>query len=319
MNDKNFDSISQFSVPQSWIDGALNATSETPKKPLPFIRLTRTLAAVASIIFVCGIGVAVYFLTSDSSIPPVKPTKETIVSEFVETSSSTDENSEKETQKKPNTPTDSSSSHPEESENTGKEETNPDRKPSKPSQKPTKPTQKPVDPTQKPTKPSPPSEEPSEQFPDTPGTDPTEPPEPSEVETNPPSVEPTEKPIKPEAPTEPEPQPPWEEPTDGDWDEPTLSPYYYTSVEVIVDISKLDKPYKVYCKFVDSSGKVLGSYNLYDSTHRAMVAVLSTTQVKLSYYPYQKYLITKAGYYTYYFYNSNGEVLGMGSRYFPVD
>ncbi len=305
MNDKNFNSISKFSVPQSWIDGALNAKSTFSKKPLPFIRFTRTFAAVASIILVCGIGIAVYFLSDNSSIPPIKPTKDILVSQIVETSDSSTENGEEETQKKNQKPTSSSPFHPEESENQSDNETNPQQKPVKPTK---------------------PSHKPSENLPDTPSTDtiPGCTDAPDIGSTANPTIPPdNSEPSEPVLPSEEE--PPWEDPTvlEPPWVvptvKPTLSPYYNDYVTANVSTSKVDELKRVYCKFVDSNGSVLGDSNLYSSSHRAQVSILSNTKLKVWYYPYQQNIITKAGYYTYYFYNNKGEVLYTGSGYFPVD
>ena len=296
MNDKNFNSISKFSVPQSWIDGALSVTETKPKKTLPFIRLTRTLSFVASIILVCGIGIAVYFLSSDTAVPPVKPTNNSIVSELVEPTSETSDNNEK---------TETSDLQ---TEDTQSKETQVSTKtetttPTRPTQKPdeSNPDSKPgIKPTNKPQSSETESTEKPTDNPETPGIDPSEPIIPTE-EIEPPWVEPTE-----------------EESSATPTEEPSVNPYYDTYVEAIVSKSKVGNTYSLYCKFVDSSGRVLGNSNLYDSSHRVRVSILSTTQVKVWYYPYQHNIITKAGNYTYYFYNSKGEVLYTGTGYFPV-
>ena len=68
MRDKNFDSIKNFNVPENWVENALNIPQTEKKSPVAFIKISRTLSAVASLVLVCALSVAVFFYTQKDDI-----------------------------------------------------------------------------------------------------------------------------------------------------------------------------------------------------------------------------------------------------------
>lgn len=323
MNEKNFDSISQFEVPKSWIDDALNIPQNKVKKPFPLIKFSRNLMAVACFILVCGISVALYFITDDSSIPPVKPP---VSSHSANTECMTEDsnkyesnirNSEnKDKDEKIHSATQSpfvQSSHPERSEDETVVSTqahqNPDKKPTdKPNKKPEqnnqdnpiqtdaleppeeKPTQGEGD---KPVDPYPPVEKPSAV---------TEAPAPTENPTYvPPWVSPTIKPTQPES-----------------TEDPTIN-FKYVLIQGVVDNSKLTGSKNVYCKLYDKNGNLLGDPNLFSSSHLTVKAGSGTNKTTVWYYVYRNININVSSTYTYVFYNENGDALKSGTTYLKAN
>ena len=320
MNEKNFDSISQFEVPKSWIDGALDVPASHTKKPFPLIKLTRTFAAVACFILVCGISVALYFITDDSSIPPVKSPDSTN-SQFVSDSYYTGESDTDSPQnnKKPNKNTDKnvsenptssallpdenknnsdSGSHPEPNEKPAKPQEPTTNKPQKPdttdsTQSPTNvyPSTRPQNPPLSPSEPEwePPTEEyisPSEVYPGDPMGPPVYP------TARPTWVSPTEDPTEPHAPSE-KPQP--------------TDPYNNVEVFSWIGANRVAAAKTVYCALYDSNDRLLGSSNLFASSHIASKGPTTDGRTYVYYYPYRNIDIPKDGAYTYVFYNEKGE------------
>ena len=333
MNEKNFNSISQFEVPKSWIDGALDVPSSHTKKPFPFINLTRTIAAVACFVLVCGLSVALYFMTDDSSIPPVKSPDFTN-SQYVDDSCYTGESDTDSTQnnKKPDknvsvNPT-SSGSHFEKNED--KNENNSGSHP-EPNEKPTKP-QKPT--TNKPDKPD------STQYPT--NVDPPIDPLPTNPEYEPPSEPeyepPTESftegtgewPSPTEGPTRPKPPyQPTEEPTESGkppWVTPTVKPTTptkpnYDDISIVENFGKnrVEAAINIYCAIYDSNGNLLGDSDLYASSHLTVKGITNGSRVYIHYYVYRMLEIPKSGTYTYVFYNSYGEEMAIGTCNLKAD
>lgn len=242
MNEKNFDSISKFEVPKSWIDDALNVPQNHVKKPLPLIKFSRTIMAVACFILVCGISVALYFVTDDSSIPPVRTpdSSQSINAETTKKDSGINESENKDSENKESiNQGDSASqspstqnSHPERSEDEIQDSTdalkkpdkNPDKKPSdKPNKNPIEDNQeKPVQ-TDAPENPIvTPTEDEDKKPEDQKPTAPVE--RPSEEDVPPYIPEgPTEVPVT-EAPLYPSEAPPWVYPTENATITPTQAP-----------------------------------------------------------------------------------------------
>ena len=339
MNEKNFNSISQFEVPKSWIDSALDVPASHTKKPFPFIKITRTLATVACFILVCGISVALYFLTDDSSIPPVK-SPDSIQSQFVDYSNNTGEssnnsvqdnenNSDSSNTKLPQSPTSSGTHHEideDKTENGTGSHPEPNEKPQKPT---TNETEKP-DSTQPPTDIDSPSEP---QFPtegSKPPYDPYPPYEPT-VEPTEGYPSPTEKPtIKPrptEDPTEDPTEPPTECPTmTPPWVSPTQKPtipsgpsYDNLDVYALIGANRVAAAKTIYCAVYDSNGYLLGDSNLYSSSHLAYKGETSDGKTRVYYYPYRHFDITVSGVYTYVFYNEKGEEMWRNTCYLAAN
>lgn len=321
MNKKNFNSISQFSVPQNWIDDALNIpVEENKKKPILFVKFSRTFAAVACLVLVCCVSLMLFFLTDDNATPIYKPTQGvTSESETTETVSS--ENSSETIADTSNGETDYIGFIEPTEENISPNGTQSGENSSvNPSVRPTtEPTDKPiVGPTVKPT--IEPSEDITEPVPTEPTSPPTEPDYPMPTVNPSYSPVPTEPIVEPTEPTEPwdpvptEPMPPVVVPTV----KPTEN---YNDIKVVggIHTDKITSSGKVYCRFYDSNGNLLGSKNLFDSSHLTEIRESGAAITTVCYYPYRNNLITKDGYYTYEFYNSDGIVLrSYDSTYFKA-
>ncbi|MBQ8860254.1 MAG: hypothetical protein IJ015_02825 [Ruminococcus sp.] len=303
MNKKNFNSISQFSVPQNWIDDALSIPSDRDKKkPIPFVKFSRTFAAVACLVLVCCVSLLLFFMTDDGAKPPVKETQNTSFSDVVTEETSdlvslqNSDNTEESTSS-----IDSSNIEPTE-ENYG-DNSSQGIKPS------VKPTTKPVvGPTVKPTGDSTiePSEKPvikpTEDTEDKPVIPTTRPPmkpndpQPSEDESSEDSSYedpeiPTSKPINPQ----PSVDVPSEDPSSED-------PQIPTDVNVSFSVDKLGGKFEIYCKILDSRGNLIGDTDLYSREHNASMNI--SNGMIYAKYPIYYNLITKSDYYTFVFYNS---------------
>lgn len=336
MSEKNFSSIKNFSVPKSWIDNALSVPATGKKKPVLFLNLTRTIATAATIILVCTISVMVFMLSDDNAKLQTATKPPTTSSDGVDDHNdptySTDSTDDKVDETKNN------NSHKHWFDNIIKPDGNgsilDDILPTRP--RPTRPSA--TTPTQgvEPTSPLPPDDnrpsvpqptiEPPEDPSEAPSVEPSQPPAPTEPTPWEPicPTEPTEpKPWEPlpTEPLEPDPSdPPYEDPTEPPpVEHPTISPYYDTYIEVLVDSKKVPLTNtNVYCKFVDSNGNEIRPENQYGNYRKARMVRWTSTKITYRYYPYQKKIIKHAGNYTYYFYNASGEILASGSGYFPV-
>ncbi len=270
MKNKNFNSISQFSVPQNWIDDALSIPSDkNKKKPILFVKFSRTFAAVACIVLVCCISLVLFFMAEDGGNLPVNPTSSVSIN---------NETNEKNTEYI-STENDNNDLEPTQenvSQNSSSQGNIPTVKPT------TKPT---VSPSVSPTI------EPSEDIEPPTDTPPTEevPTEEQSTDGPPPTEEPT-----------------WEEPT---WEEPSGNPEppstepepVKTDIYVTFSIDLLGEELNLYCKILDSNGNLVGDRNLYSSEHRADMNI-SGGQINAHYHIYSN-LIEKADYYTFVFYN----------------
>ena len=320
MKNVNFDSLANIKAPEQWIENALNVpkTVDAEKaKPLFIIKHARTLAAVASLVFVSVISI-VLFLSNDSVTPQIKPetqeTKATISSVQADYSTQKDEK-----------PTKPSKTENKNQDNTVKAPTENYEEIEPPeSEHPQKPTTGSGD-TEEPTQPTKP-------------TTPIGPPKPTEPEVRPSSA-PTEAPTEPpqESPSEPE----YVEPTEGDdWNpgnpgapsdplepgnpdypptvKPTIKPTEDTISNVTftatVNLSFVSGGQSVYCKVYDSNNRLIGDSNEYSYQHQAGFLSFTETTATLIYYM-PNGLITKHGTYSYYFYTGDGEILHYGSKY----
>ncbi len=274
MKNKNFNSISQFSVPQNWIDDVLNIPSDkNKKKPILFVKFSRTFAAVACLVLVCCISLVLFFMTEDGATPPVNPTSS--VSINTETNEKNTEYISTENGNNDLEPTE---------ENVSQNSSSQGNMPT------VKPTTKPI------VGPSvPPTIEPSEDIEI--ATDvPTNPSTPEDI-TQPTEVQSTEEPST-------DGPPPWEEPSwEGPTDiEPSVQPEpSVTDVYEKFSVDKLGGELSLYCKVLDSNGNLVGDRNLYSSEHRADMNI-SGGQINAHYHIYYN-LIEKEDYYTFVFYN----------------
>ncbi len=337
MNEKNFDSISQFEVPKSWIDDALNVPQNNVKKPFPLIKFSRTIMAVASFILVCSLSVALYFITDDSSIPPVKipASSQSINAETQKKDSGINESDNKDSENKESiNQVDSASqspstqnSHPERSEDEIQDSTdalkkpdkNPDKKPAdKPNKNPSKDNQENPVQTDAPENPKPtaPVERPTEE--DVPPYNPDFPTEaplyPSEA---PPWVTPTENAtIKP--PYNPTQAPDIYPTNPPSIEEPTTN-FEYVFIQCTADNYLLTGSKNIYCKILHQDGRLVGDPNLFSSSHLTVKAGSGTSQTTVWYYIYRNTDIEVSGTYRYVFYNENGDTLKYGNIYLQAN
>lgn len=274
MNDKNFDSIHKFEVPKDWVDNVLNiAKVQNEKSPIPFIRFSRTIAAVAVILIVCGLSVSLFLITNDEAIPPVSTREETDSENSQVTKEPTKTDSKDETK-------DSQGSFIEPTEHTTHENSTKGQESE---------TKLPGKPTSKPTK------VPNESDIIT---------EPTQGTTDkPPYEEPTENPEPWEPPVTPHPSETTVPPTQKVPQKEDVYIHVRFSTELLVGSGK------IYCKVVDSSGNLIGDPNLYSSEHLAEINRIHDGYTFVRYYPYVKNLITKRDVYSFYFYNEDGVIV----------
>ena len=307
MKNVNFDSLTNIKAPEQWIENALNIpkTVDAEKtKPLFIIKHARTLAAVASLVFVSVISI-VLFLSNDSVTPQIEPdtqeTKATISSVQADYSTQSSENETKTENKKQDNkvknPTENSEAiEPPENENPQKPTTG-----SGDTEDPTKPTT-PIGPT-KPTEPE--FVEPTEPEWD----NPTEPecPEPTEGDNwYPGAPGAPDDPLKPGDPDDPPTVKPTVKPT-----EDTISNVTFTAT---VNLSFVSGGQTVYCKVYDSNNRLIGDSNEYSYQHQAGFLSFTDTTATLIYYM-PNGLITTHGTYSYYFYTGDGEILYYNTKY----
>ena len=288
MKNKNFDSISKFSVPQSWIDGAKNAkNSDIKKKAVIFIGIRRYVAAVACLLTVIGLTMLVYFL-NDSKIESRPVNNSVNLSHSQSVTDSKNDNSSNGTspssdKKKPTMPfviettpdgdiiiietTPSHTDAPQSSET---------------------PTQIHTDPTEQPSSQEPPTEEPSTSRPSEP-SDPSVPIPPSED-------------ISTELPTHPV--------------EPSM-PEVAERVVATVNISKkaLDLIGNVYCKVYDDKGNMYGDADLYSQQH-AVTPIPRTDGKVTLYYEIERALLGTGKSYRFVYYDSNGVQIAQTTKYY---
>lgn len=305
MSDKNFDSIKNFEVPQSWIDSALSVPQTAPrKKPIVFLHFSRYATAVASFMLVCVLSVVVFMLHDDSVVPVDKP----ISTQSTTVTDSTDV--KKETKKDNATTATSKKGVSAQSKKPTAKSGN-----TEPTEKPTQKAQKPDDSKGHP-KPS--TQEKTES---TQGTDMQGATIPTQNKTETPTTEPTEKPTQ--KPTQRPTQRPTQKPTVKPTQKPTQKPTNsaggdgFNSVESVscsdsFSVSKLVGSGKVYCSVYSSSGKLVGDSNLFSSQHLATIDYKTSSVVLVSYDPTSKGLLLSQGRYTYSFYNENGVVVAQG-------
>lgn len=234
MSEFNFDRMKNVYIPESFVNGALNVpTVET--SPVFFFRYSKTLAFVASIVLVCILGVALFFITDkNTAIPSVKITEtecETTAPIVENTTFSADATK---TQKPSEKPAKSTSTETEKSETITKETV--------------KETEKKEDPT-----------EIVGSLDGKPETD---------------ATENEEKPTKPTTPTSPVEPPEDEVPPDGpvvEIEQSYVSSYHSGIITAKVHKSQMSDSF--YCRIYDSSGKLLGGENLHSYSKRAEIVI----------------------------------------------
>lgn len=305
MNDKNFDSLKNLKAPDSWIENAMNIPKIQEKKPIFFIRYSRSLAAVACLVLVCTISLLVVLNKGDGSVLVVDPDFETTVKDVTEnttsesvaqTDSLTDAQNDKNDKKKPVDKTgNTNGSAPHESTEEAEKPTDSQDK------KPVKPTDKPV---VKPTAPTDKEEKP---------TDPPETlPVPTVRPTRPPNSKPPIKPVnRPNTPGDPMTPPP----TEGDPSTPGKPgspgvpsvPSQDITFSIVVDEYFLTSSEKILCAIIDPDNNELYS-ELTAYVYRKGSSVLASVSLETN-------ELTLTGEYTCYFYSSNGYYIGSDRSY----
>lgn len=279
MNKFNFNSIDNLEIPDYWAEKAI----ENSKKPrvVSVAKTTKILAFVASLVLVCGISVAVFFITNENAIPTVAETHPTEIPAYVETSKNQSLDGVSESEIKTENPTDSNLDNTQTIEPAEKVTTSPTVTPTQntnPSADSTKPHS-----TQEATKPN-----------QTDCDDTKEP-----VETQAPTASVIVPPEPPDEPTTPviilPSKPPREDVDPKD---------IYVNVTVYKHLVLDDG--KIYCKVYDENGVLLGDPDAFSDEHLTELTYYS--YYTAYYYPYRYSLISKSGDYTFVFYNSNGEV-----------
>lgn len=309
MKNKNFDSISKFSVPQSWIDAAKNVPQTNKKKAVVVIGFKRYLQAVACLVTVIGLTLLVLFMRENEVKP--RPGMQNTTSNSQTTT--TEDGTSDDTLSTQST------------DGNGKDyfdrlpiiiETTPDGtiiiRPTTPQESvdpsepigPQPPTSETEDPTQLPTI------EPSE--PQLPPDDPTDPP------TNAPTNPPTTKPWYPVDPTEE----PWDpiEPTEGPWDPveptnpPTTPPKDVRLVASVTIPKTTVSNTNIYCRVYNQQGVLCGDPSLYSQQHKVTIIPRNDGNVTL-YYEVKRSEIGIHSSYKFVYYNSNGRTIAMTTQY----
>ncbi len=282
MNKFNFNSIDNLEIPDSWADKAIEI-AKTPKV-VPIAKRMKFLAFAASLVLVCGISVAMFFIANENAIPKVLKSHPTEVTFYNETSTnqSTDETDKKQTGTE--NPTDSNLDNTQTIEPAEKVTTSPTQN-KKPSVDSTKPHS-----TQKPTVPQQTDSDDTSDF------VPTEKTTESIIVPTVPQDEPTTPVII--LPS----KPPREDVDPKD---------IYVNVTVYKHLVLDDK--KIYCKVYDENGVLLGDPDAFSDEHLTELTFYS--YYTAYYYPYRYSLISKSGDYTFVFYNSNGEVAREVTKY----
>lgn len=280
MSDKNFNSIKNFEVPQSWIDGALNipVTSKDKAPVIFFVKYSKFLVSAACILIVCMMSLFLLFRFNNNTKLTIDNTTQT---DSITDSTSVNQNSPDDFEQGTNkNDKDNSDTNPSNGQG-GQGETQTPSTDAGEDTDPTSPTDMPSEPSVKPTDPEP--------------TDP-----PTAVPTDPPTEEPTV------APTDP----PIDFPTDSP--PPPIEPII---ISTAFDRSLVASDYKVYCKVYDLAGNFIGDPDLFSSQHVAQITRITESTVYASYCPDDHNLIKKMGYYYFQFYNSDGEIVAKVNKY----
>lgn len=136
-------------------------------------------------------------------------------------------------------------------------------------------------------------------------------------------IEPSEKPSE----SQPQTQKPTENPTQTPSTEPIIpvpseppsevinkyDTYIYASIYKHLVL----EDEKIFCRVYDENGVLLGDPDLYSQEH--LTELSFSTYYVARYYPYRHSLITKTGFYTFVFYNSEGAIAGEITRYLKED
>lgn len=283
MKKVNFHAIQSLPTPESWIENALAIPEEEEEKEKPAViprRSYRLIAAAASLVLVSLIGVAVWMVFGRTPAPIITAPKNTASTESVVSTEGVPASTESAT--------------------TGETGTIPAQAPTAPADTHTVATVS--TPTELATTPSQhaPTEEPTAR-PDSPITIPTERPTEATVHPTEITVYPTEVTAEPSEPAF----------------YPTETPWFYEN-EVISDVpsSKFPENGRIYCAIYDSDGSMFGDADPYSDQHLATVLRYEEWRDSylVVYRPSEKDVLPRPGYYTYRFYDENGNVYHSDTR-----
>lgn len=284
MSEFNFDKMKNIDIPESFVDAALKVEKEQ-KSPIPFLKYSKIIAFAASIVLVCSLSVALFFITNkNEAVPPIK-NNETQCNTQVQISSTdtkitqSDNTDSTETETQPVTEVLETVEPTEEKENSDNNgESSSDSNPLKPNKHPENTDSVKPKPTENKEKPTKPNE--------------------------------TQKPT--DAPELDEP------PQDGppEYDESTSYISNFTNGKITAEIHRSDLSSSIYCRMYDSKGNLVGDNDLYSSKREAMEAdgIMAESQEYFSY----EYNIDnlgenlKKGRYEVVFYNELGYFLCTG-------
>lgn len=316
MKNKNFDSISKFSVPQSWIDNAKNVPLTTSRKS-PFVlfvtKYNKILSAAAVFVFVLTLSIIILVMSGQK--PPVAPFKNIgndAVTPTINNGSSTSFDGTDYTN--PDNTGDSGDHHEHSSDNSSDIGNGNNHNPQRPN--------KPTDPSEKPTGENPSSDNPSSDEPSSeePPSDPVPP-----ISSEEPS---SEEPSSEEPPSD---EPPWVEPS---WEEPSSSEEEPTSEEpsseepsmpdysddvlvstVTINKDELNGANIIYCKVINPYDITCGNPNLFASEHVASIIYNQNSTVTL-HYEVKRMRVGIYNSYRFIFYDSSGKTIKETTNYY---
>lgn len=268
MSEFNFDNMKNVDIPDSWIDGALNIPPKAT--PTPFVyRYSKIIAFAASIVLVCSLSVALFFVTNDNPVVPPIKNDETECNTFAQEAYSTAESSVgviiKETRNNNTTEVVQTD------EETVFESSTENKKPTSFKLEKTEPTEfcKPS------TNGSIENDEDDGRIPSNPDSAPDSKPNPNPNKPRPtqsgekPTSRPaTEKPDPPNSPTY-SPDPP---------NGPEAEGSYVKSYEagiITAKIHKKDLSEMMYCRIYDKNGNIIGDSNLFSNSKKAQIVMES--------------------------------------------
>ena len=271
MSEFNFDNMKNVDIPDSWIEGALKVPKDTIH-PTPFLKYSKIIAFAASIVLVCSISVALFFVTNDNPVVPPIKYDETECNTFGENTDSTIESSVDVTTKETNAEKNTTEAV-ESEEQTVFESSAKNKKPTSFKPEKTEPTEFCM-PT---TNGSIENDKDDGRIPSNPNSAPDSNPNPDSVpDSNPNKPRPTQSGGKPTAPPATE---------NGAQEKPTVRPdgpeppekveSYVKSYEsgiITAKIHKEDLSEMMYCRIYDENGNIIGDSNLFSNSKRAQIA-----------------------------------------------
>ncbi len=262
MSEFNFDNMKNVDIPDSWIEGALKVPKNI-QRPTPFLKHSKIIAFAASIVLVCSISVALFFVTNDNPVVPPIKYDETECNTFAHKKDSTVENSVGETTRethKNNKSTEVVQSDVE----TVLESSTENKKPTSFKPEKTEPTEV----TKPTTNVSTEKDEDDGRIPSNPDSAPD-----SKPDSNPNKPRPTQSGGKPTTPPATE-NGEQESPPDPPETEGSYVKSYESGI-ITAKIHKEDLSEMMYCRIYDKNGNIIGDSNLFSNSKRAQIVMES--------------------------------------------